>query len=88
MILDDLNRYYEMKSRDPESGIAQYGWSIEKISWELRIDDSGQLISVVPLGSDDGKKKFVPMRVPVHGSRTSAPKPFFLCDNASYFLCI
>lgn len=88
MILDDLNRYYEMKSRDPESGIAQYGWSIEKISWELRIDGSGQLISVVPLGSDDGKKKFVPMRVPVHGSRTSAPKPFFLCDNASYFLCI
>lgn len=88
MILDDLNRYYEMKSRDPESGIAQYGWSIEKISWELRIDGSGQLISVVPLGSDDGKKKFVPMRVPFHGSRTSAPKPFFLCDNASYFLCI
>ena len=31
MILDDLNRYYEMKSRDPESGIAQYGWSIEKM---------------------------------------------------------
>lgn len=88
MILDDLNRYYEMKSRDPESGIAQYGWSIEKISWEFRIDGSGQLVSVIPLGSDDGKKKFVPMRVPVHGSRTSAPKPFLLCDNASYFLGI
>lgn len=88
MILDDLNRYYEMKSRDPESGIAQYGWSIEKISWEFRIDGSGRLISVIPLGSDDGKKKFVPMRVPVHEPRTSGQKPFFLCDNASYFLGI
>lgn len=86
MILDDLNRYYLMKVAEPGSDIEKHGWSTEKVSWEFRIDENGSLISVLPLGSDDGKRKFKLMSVPVHDTRTSAPKPFFLCDNAAYFI--
>ena len=84
MILDDLDRYYRMKVKDPQSFMPRPGWSAAKVSWEFRIDDGGRLISIVPLGTE--KMKYKQMLVPEQPSRTSGVKPFFLCDKAAYFI--
>ena len=83
MILDDLYRLYGLKLDSKD--VTPRGWSREKVSWELCIDADGRLVSVLPRTTDD-KRQFVWMDVPEHGARTSGVKPFFLCDNASYFL--
>ena len=57
MILDDLDRYYRMKVKDPQSFMPRPGWSAAKVSWEFRIDDGGRLISIVPLGTEKIKYK-------------------------------
>jgi CRISPR-associated protein Csd1 len=84
MILDDLDRYYRMKVKDPQSFIPRPGWNAVKVSWEFRIDDGGKLVSVVPLGTE--KMKYKQMLVPEQPSRTSSPKAFFLCDKAAYLI--
>lgn len=88
MILKELNAYYGRLLEDPEKDVPERFWSMEKAAWELEIDGSGALVSVLPLtgGEEKNARQFIPMQVPEHDTRTSGKKPFFLCDNAAYLL--
>lgn len=51
--------------------------------------EDGRVMRVLPLTTGEGKelRRFLPMRVPEHGSRSGTGiLPFFLCDNAAYLL--
>lgn len=84
MILDDLNNYYRLKENEPGSDIPKPGWSTANVSWEFRIDESGKLVSIIPLETEE--RKYRQMLVPEQATRSSGIKPYFLCDKASYFL--
>jgi len=91
MIVQRLYEFYQRMAEDEEySGrIPQPGWSTEKVSWALNLTKEGELVSAVPLMSGEGKtaNKYLTMMVPVHSGRSgTAPKPYFLCDTAPYFL--
>ena len=90
MILQALTAYYEQLLR--QGKIAAPGWDGRfKVSYELRLNDAGQLVDVVDLRVSETKGKktvIVPraMRVPARKSRTSGVVAQFLCDNPSYLL--
>lgn len=90
MILQALTAYYEQLLR--QGKIAAPGWDGHfKVSYELRLNDAGQLVDVVDLRVSETKGKktvIVPraMRVPARKSRTSGVVAQFLCDNPSYLL--
>lgn len=61
------------------------------MSYELRLNDAGQLLRVVPLLTEKtvGKKTVLApraMRVPAHEKRSSGFAANFLCDNSTYLL--
>lgn len=61
------------------------------MSYELRLNDAGQLLRVVPLLTEKtvGKKTVLApraMRVPAHEKRSSGIAANFLCDNSTYLL--
>ena len=90
MILQALNSYYERLEQDPTIGIAPYGFSRQRVSFRVILENNGELHSVEPLGVQDGPRR-VPelIIVPGDGSRSgSTPKPFFLWDNALYLFGI
>lgn len=88
MILQALTAYYEQLLR--QGKIAAPGWDGRfKVSYELRLNDAGQLVDVVDLRVSETKGKktvIVPreLRVPEHKKRTSGVFACFLCDKASY----
>lgn len=90
MILQALTAYYEQLLR--QGKIAAPGWDGHfKVSYELRLNDAGQLVDVVDLRVSEtkGKKTVIApraMRVPARKSRTSGVVAQFLCDNPSYLL--
>ncbi|NLG99049.1 MAG: type I-C CRISPR-associated protein Cas8c/Csd1 [Chloroflexi bacterium] len=92
MILQALNRYYEMLAADPESGIASYGYSTAAVSFELVLSPDGELLGITHLFQTEqqGKKlveRPLNMIVPEQPKRSgSAPPPYFLCDNPKYVL--
>lgn len=61
------------------------------MSYELRLNDAGQLVSVLDLRTETkmGKKTVLApraMRVPAHEKRSSGIAANFLCDNSTYLL--
>ena len=90
MILQALTAYYEQLLR--QGKIAAPGWDGRfKVSYELRLNDVGQLVDVVDLRVSETKGKktvTVPreLRVPAHVKRTVGIAANFLCDNSSYLL--
>ena len=90
MILQALTAYYEQLVR--QGKLSAPGWDDSfKVSYELRLNDAGQLISVLDLRTETkmGKKTVLApraMRVPARKSRTSGVVAQFLCDNPSYLL--
>lgn len=93
MILQALTRYYEILSQDPDSGIAQPGYSAVGVSFALNISDEGDLLNVFPLleQAQQGKKLVEKPRlmiVPEQVKRSSGISPNFLCDNNAYVLGI
>ena len=68
------------------------GWDDSfKVSYELRLNDAGQLVSVLDLRTETkmGKKTVLApraMRVPAHVKRASGIAANFLCDNSTYLL--
>ena len=90
MILQALTAYYEQLVRLGK--LSAPGWDDSfKVSYELRLNDAGQLVSVLDLrtGTKMGKKTVLApraMRVPVHEKRSSGIAANFLCDNSSYLL--
>lgn len=88
MILDDLCNFYNMKVDADDPDMPRRGWCVAKVAWEFRIDADGRLVSVLPLGSADGKRNYTPKTVPEQETRSSGIKPYFLCEKAAYFLGI
>ena len=90
MILQALTAYYEQLVR--QGKLSAPGWDDSfKVSYELRLNDAGQLLRGVPLLIEKtvGKKTVLApraMRVPAHVKRASGIAANFLCDNSSYLL--
>lgn len=90
MILQALTAYYEQLVR--QGKLSAPGWDDSfKVSYELRLNDAGQLLRVVPLLTEKtvGKKTVLApraMRVPAHEKRSSGFAASFLCDNSTYLL--
>ncbi|MEJ8304445.1 type I-C CRISPR-associated protein Cas8c/Csd1 [Saccharibacillus sacchari] len=89
MIVQSLYERYEQLLQDPTSGMSKPGYSSDKVSFVLEIDENGQLRNIIDIRVQKGKK-LVPVRmmVPEHPVRTSGIKPFFLSDKAEYVLGI
>ena len=90
MILQALTAYYEQLVR--QGKLSSPGWDDSfKVSYELRLNDAGQLVSVLDLRTETkmGKKTVLApraMRVPAHVKRTAGISANLLCDNSSYLL--
>lgn len=90
MILQALTAYYEQLVR--QGKLSAPGWDDSfKVSYELRLNDAGQLLRVVSLLTEKtvGKKTVLApraMRVPAHKKRSSGIAANFLCDNSTYLL--
>ena len=90
MILQALTAYYEQLVR--QGTLSAPGWDDSfKVSYELRLNDAGQLVSVLDLRTETkmGKKTVLApraMRVPAHVKRTAGVSANLLCDNSSYLL--
>jgi CRISPR-associated protein Csd1 len=94
MILQALNRYYDILSEDTESDIAPPGYSSVGVSFALNISEKGEILDVYSLLQQEqrGKKTVdIPRRMilPEQVKRSgSMPSPNFLCDNNAFVLGI
>lgn len=93
MILQALNRYYDILLEDEDAKIAPFGYSVVGVSFALDISQDGELLNVLPLFEQvqRGKKmKEVPrsMVIPAQVKRASNIAPNFLWDNVVYVLGI
>lgn len=90
MILQALVDYYEALVAKGKR-IPPPGWEIVVVSYALEIDESGMLISVLPLKtpSPNGKKMIPrPMFLPERERNSSDTTACFLCDDRRYVLGI
>ena len=93
MILQALNRYYDILLKDPKTEIAPFGYSTVGISFALNISAQGKLLDVLPqfMQEQRGKKMVERPRsmiVPQQIKRASNVAPNFLWDNGVYVLGI
>jgi CRISPR-associated protein Csd1 len=89
MILQSLARYYQRLIECGAEGIAPYGYSPEKISFEIVLAEDGSVVQVNPLWGDTSGKKPQPrtIEVPTSFKRPGkGSKSFFLWDKTSYAL--
>jgi CRISPR-associated protein Csd1 len=87
MILAALNEYYRRLLDDPNSGIAEPGYSKEKFGYTIVLDSKGGVVDVHDLYDRNGKKP-VPrlISVPQAEKRTVGVKSNFLWDKTGYAL--
>ncbi|MCG3179512.1 MAG: hypothetical protein BIFFINMI_01848 [Phycisphaerae bacterium] len=89
MILQALNTYYERLAADPDSDIAPFGFSRQKISFCVVLEPDGrlhgfeQVVSEVVNGRPIPKSEIVPGQNKPPGAGIN---PCFLWDNATYML--
>ena len=93
MILQDLASLYDRLSQQADLSveIPSPGWSTEKVDWAVVLNAQGDVAGVLQLGIKGEKDQLEPleMLVPEHDGRSGkTPKPYFLCDKASYLLDI
>lgn len=87
MILQALNTYYERLLARGESDLAPFGYSAEKISYEIVLAPNGQVAAVNDIRDTSGKKPMPRlMNVPQPQKRTVGIKSNFLWDKTSYVL--
>lgn len=85
MIIQALYGYYNQLILDPDSSISPPGYSVAKVSFALNISASGELLDLIDLRQEIGKKLISrALRVPEQVKRTSGVSPNFLCDNVMY----
>lgn len=87
MILQALANYYQRLLERHEKGLAPFGYSPEKISYEILLAADGRVVQVNDIRDTTGKKP-VPqmMNVPQPEKRTVGIKSNFLWDKTSYVL--
>lgn len=88
MILQALSRYYQRLIKQGAGGIAPYGYSPEKISYEIVLAPDGAVLAVHDIRDTTGKKPQPRMlEVPASFKRPgTGSKSFFLWDKTSYVL--
>lgn len=87
MILQALNRYYQRLLERGAEGLAPFGYSPEKISYEIVLSVEGQVVAVNDIRDTSGKKPFPRlMNLPQPEKRTVGIKSNFLWDKTSYVL--
>lgn len=87
MILRELYGYYQRLRSDPESGIAEPGFSPQSISWALVLDPQGTLVQVQDIRDTSGKKpRPVSILVPEVVVKSVNIAANFLWDNTGYVL--
>jgi len=93
MILQALNRYYDILLKDPKTEIAPFGYSTVGVSFALNISAQGELLDIIPLFDQvqRGKKIVDAPRsivLPQQIKRSVNVAPNFLWDNSVYVLGI
>lgn len=87
MILQALSRYYQRLIEQGAAGIAPYGYSPEKISYEIVLAPDGTVLAVNDIRDTTGKKPQARvLDVPQPEKRTVGIKSNFLWDKTSYVL--
>ena len=87
MILQALNSYYQRLLERGEEGLAPFGYSPEKISYEILLAPDGRVVDVNDIRDTSGKKPLPrAMNVPQPKKRASNIAPCFLWDKSSYVL--
>lgn len=87
MILQALSRYYQRLIERRAGGIAPYGYSPEKISYEIVLAPDGAVLAVNDIRDTSGKKPQPRvLDVPQPEKRTAGIKSNFLWDKTSYVL--
>lgn len=88
-LLQALVGYYRRLQEDPDEGVADFGFSIEKIHFQIVLNPDGSRVSFNDVRDRNEKGKPIPkpLLVPDGGGRTgSGLKPFFCWDNTGYTL--
>src|SRR5690606_11299992 len=86
-ILQALNGYYQRLLTRGEEGLAPFGYSPEKISYEILLAPDGRVVDVNDIRDTSGKKPLPRlMNVPQPEKRTVGIKSNFLWDKTSYVL--
>ncbi|VEF14344.1 type I-C CRISPR-associated protein Cas8c/Csd1 [Stutzerimonas stutzeri] len=87
MILSALNDYYQRLLEQGADGVSPFGYSQEKISYEILLSQDGEVVDVNDIRQMAGKKP-IPrsLSVPQPEKRTSGTKSNFLWDKTSYVL--
>lgn len=93
MLLQALNRYYDILLQDDTVEIAPFGYSTVGVSFALNISEQGELLDILPMYEQvqRGKKTVEVARqmvVPAAVKRSVNVAPNFLWDNAVYVLGI
>lgn len=95
MILQSLNRYYDILLKDEKSNknLPRFGYGSVDVSFALDISDEGELLNILPLfvQAQRGKKMIERPRsmiVPARIKRANNVASNFLCDNTTYVLGI
>ena len=87
MILQALSDYYHRLSQQQDSDVSEPGYSPERISYEILLDEDGNVVQVNNISDTSGKKpKPRVLQVPQAEKRTAGIKPNFLWDKTSYVL--
>ena len=89
MILHALNDYYERLLADPESEVADYGYSRQQVSFCVVVENDGSLVEVQDARIEDAKGRSRPRSLVVLGNSKppgAGINPCFLWDNAAYAL--
>ena len=85
MILQTLYDYYERKSADPQSGLAQPGFEQKEIPFVIEIDTQGNAVQIEDTREGEGKKKRArAFLVPQGVKKTSGVAANLFWDNAAY----
>lgn len=87
--LHALIRYYERLEADPAQSVADFGFSREKVHYQLVLEKDGTLASFDDIRDTNERGKPIPrpLVVPDGGGRSgTALKPFFCWDNTGYVL--
>jgi CRISPR-associated protein Csd1 len=88
-LLPALVGYYRRLENDPDGGVADFGFSVEKIHFQIVLETDGSLFSFndIRLRTEKGKPIPRPMVLPDGGGRSgTALKPNFSWDNTGYAL--
>ena len=88
MILEALVSHYDRLAEDPDSGIAPYGFSRQKVSFCVVVNPDGTLHAIEPLiDESSGKPRPVELVVPGQAKPPgSGINPGLLWDNPAYAL--